>query len=286
MGFSLPMAKLADIPYLIHLLDDESDTVREHVRKQLKLLGRRHEAELRDRIQTLTQPQQKDLKTILFELREENYETHGWDWLEIEDERKAQEEALTWLSYLGSEAEDQDLSQQLDQLTEKYLSGKRKHNLVSSLFWFLFEEESFSAPKDQFYHPENSNLVRVIQRKKGLQISLSMIAVCMARRLDMPLYGFNMPGHFLIMQDLGNDYRVYDPFSKGESIPKQTITYIQRMMSQRSRPQMIGKASTDQIVMRVFRNLLNSYQRQENNLMYERYQEKFNELKVRIKERR
>lgn len=281
------MAKITDIPYLVHLLDDESPSVREQVRQELMGLGQEEESVLMPFLTDPSFPQIKReaLGNILEQLRLENYSHNSWNWLNEEDERIAQEEALSWLAYLSLDYREKSLSNMLDELAEKFLNtGMAVH--VPNLFKFLFEIEGFGQPEDQFYLPQNSNLIQVLENKAGLQISLTMIVVFVARRLGLPLYGYNMPGHFLILHELENDFRVYDPFNKGEQIPRQTITYIQRMMVQRAKPLSIGKASTEQIVFRAFRNFMNSYQRQENHKMYDLFNEKFLEVKEAIREKK
>lgn len=280
------MAKITDIPYLVHLLDDESPSVREQVKQELKGLGKADESALMPFIdnEEIGVPSRDILQEIIEELRLQKYEKNALNWLQEEDERKAQEEALSWLSYLSRDQQAESLTALLDELTDKFLKIGKAIN-VDALFKFLFEDEGFSQPEDQFYKPENSNLIQVIQRKQGLQLSLTMIAVFIARRLGLPLYGFNMPGHFLILNEQGRKYRVYDPFGKGQEIPTQTITYIQRMMAQRSKPMSVGKAATEQIVFRVFRNFMNAFQRQENQKMYGLFNEKYERLKGVIREK-
>lgn len=280
------MAKTTDIPFLIHLLDDETPAIREQVRKELKELGQEEESVLMPFLnkEEISPLKRNTLHHLLEEIRLEKYADYGWDWLKESDERKAQEEALSWLAYLGMDHQEESLPLLLDELTQKFLGSGRLVD-VPNLLSFVFEDECFAQPDEQFYLPENSNLVQVIERRQGLQISLTMIVVFMARRLDLPLYGFNMPGHFLILHELGSDFRYYDPFSNGGQIPRQTIRYIQQLMTQRSRPMSIGKASTEQIVIRVFRNFMNAFQKQEDQPMYELFNEKFQELKGMIREK-
>ncbi|MCI4669599.1 MAG: transglutaminase-like domain-containing protein [Bacteroidia bacterium] len=278
------MAKIADIPYLIHLLDDETPYVRRQVRSELKGLWEKGQSSLKPLLDEVDSTSRDALLEVFKEFQLERFQDDPYNWVNESDPRKAQEEALEWLGYLTLEPHDKSLKELLDGLAKKFIAQQRP-NHVKELFKFLFEEEGFSQPEDQFYHPRNSNLVQVIQNKKGLQISLSMIAVFMGRRLELPLYGFNMPGHFLIYQEFENDFRVYDPFNQGTQIPRQTILYIQRLMSQRTQPLHVGPSSTIEIVYRVFRNYINSYKRQENQEMLELFQEKFEELQQVMRQR-
>jgi regulator of sirC expression with transglutaminase-like and TPR domain len=63
--------------------------------------------------------------------------------------------------------------------------------------------------------PQNANLIRVIERRKGLPVTLAILYIHAARAQGWSATGINFPGHFLIRLE-GNDGRVIlDPFNGG-----------------------------------------------------------------------
>src|SRR5690606_38657912 len=65
----------------------------------------------------------------------------------------------------------------------------------------LFSVEGFRPDNRRFYDPENSYVNRVIERRTGIPITLSVIYLLVAERLDPPISGVAVPGHFLVRYD-------------------------------------------------------------------------------------
>ena len=80
----------------------------------------------------------------------------------------------------------------------------------------LFDTLGFRGNKQDYYNPDNSFLHRVIERKLGIPISLSVVYLAIARRLNFPMVGVGMPGHFLIRPEFENVGIFVDPFNRGE----------------------------------------------------------------------
>jgi regulator of sirC expression with transglutaminase-like and TPR domain len=70
-----------------------------------------------------------------------------------------------------------------------------------------------SGNREHYYEPENSYLDVVLERGTGLPITLSVAAIEIGRRLDVPIVGIGLPGHFLIRQAPHDVYG--DPFNAG-----------------------------------------------------------------------
>lgn len=89
---------------------------------------------------------------------------------------------------------------------EPTLAGLRRH---------LFEDLGFAGNREEYGDPRNSFLDQVLDRRKGIPISLSVVTVEVGRRLGVPLVGVGMPGHFLVgvVDDPGT---FLDPFGGGE----------------------------------------------------------------------
>lgn len=59
-------------------------------------------------------------------------------------------------------------------------------------------ELDFQQDDDTPLRPHAALLHRVLQRRRGQPLSLAVLALEMARRLEIPLLGVNFPGHFLL----------------------------------------------------------------------------------------
>ena len=82
---------------------------------------------------------------------------------------------------------------------------------IERLNGFLFVEQGFTGDRDDYYDPRNSYLNDVLDRRKGIPISLSMVYCELAQRLALPVYGVSFPGHFLA-RHLGEPDVIIDPY--------------------------------------------------------------------------
>jgi regulator of sirC expression with transglutaminase-like and TPR domain len=89
-------------------------------------------------------------------------------------------------------------------------------NIIQSLNEVLFIQEGLRGNNEDYYDPRNSYLNEVLDRKTGIPISLSVIYMEVARRLDFPIQGVGLPGHF-ILKCSNADLELYiDAFDQGK----------------------------------------------------------------------
>jgi len=76
---------------------------------------------------------------------------------------------------------------------------------------FLFGSGLFAGDDSDYHHWRNSCLDRVIETRRGMPITLAVVAIEVARRVGVRLAGVGMPGHFLV-GDPGDPTWFADPF--------------------------------------------------------------------------
>ncbi len=81
----------------------------------------------------------------------------------------------------------------------------------------LFRGEQFRGNRTEYYDPRNSYLDQVLERRLGIPLSLSVLAMEVGRRIDVELVGVGMPGHFLV-RDASDPDVFFDPFAGGEKL--------------------------------------------------------------------
>lgn len=87
---------------------------------------------------------------------------------------------------------------------------------IAALNRHLFSELGFRGNRENYYDPRNSYLNDIIERRVGLPITLSLVYLSVGRRLDLPLYGVGLPGHFLVKWQDDESIVLIDPFNEGE----------------------------------------------------------------------
>jgi regulator of sirC expression with transglutaminase-like and TPR domain len=85
---------------------------------------------------------------------------------------------------------------------------------MNTLSQHLFDDVGFQGNTRDYYSPRNSYLNQVLERKLGIPITLSLVYVEVGKRLDIPLVGVGLPGHFLVRHRDVADLFV-DPFNRG-----------------------------------------------------------------------
>ena len=80
---------------------------------------------------------------------------------------------------------------------------------------FLFEEEGFRGNAEDYYDPRNSCLNDVLDRKLGIPITLSILAMELGRRLALSIHGVGLPGHFVVRAEIDGEGILLDPFNAG-----------------------------------------------------------------------
>jgi regulator of sirC expression with transglutaminase-like and TPR domain len=79
----------------------------------------------------------------------------------------------------------------------------------------LFDVEGFRGNLEDYYDSQNSYFNRVLDRRVGIPISLSLLYLEVGRRMDLPLVGVGLPGHFLVKLAGAHEEVLVDPFYQG-----------------------------------------------------------------------
>ncbi|NDE90028.1 MAG: hypothetical protein EB059_02655 [Alphaproteobacteria bacterium] len=76
----------------------------------------------------------------------------------------------------------------------------------------LVHHYGFMGDRDSYNSLENANLMRVIDRRKGLPVALGILYLHIARKLKWNMVGLSFPGHFLLRLETGGERAILDPF--------------------------------------------------------------------------
>ena len=94
---------------------------------------------------------------------------------------------------------------------------------IQLLSHFLFEQKGFEGNREEFSDPRNSFLNEVIDRRRGIPITLSVIYIEVGRRLGLNLYGVGFPTHFLVKAVDERGELIIDPFYDGAILTLEEI---------------------------------------------------------------
>src|SRR4029453_5021658 len=88
--------------------------------------------------------------------------------------------------------------------------------VIDALNTCLFVEEGFRGDTEEYFDPRNSFLNEVLDRKRGIPITLSVIYMEVAARLGYSMRGVGFPGHFIGRHATEGRDILIDPFHQGE----------------------------------------------------------------------
>jgi regulator of sirC expression with transglutaminase-like and TPR domain len=94
--------------------------------------------------------------------------------------------------------------------------------VIAALNAVLFQEEVFRGNTVDYYSPRNSFLQHVLDRQLGIPISLALVYMEVGRRVEFPLFGVGMPGHFLLKHyDVDGRSTLIDVFERGSIVTEE-----------------------------------------------------------------
>jgi regulator of sirC expression with transglutaminase-like and TPR domain len=152
---------------------------------------------------------------------------------------------------------------QLNELASRLGDRLRNFNdgrdFVETAERFLFGEMGFHGNENDFFDPLNSCLNQVLERRTGLPITLSVMYMEVARRLQMPVFGIGLPRHFVLQFDDGNYSTFIDPFNGGRAITARDCFALAGTGV--ADPALLQRVSKKQIAVRMLQNLHRVYVR-------------------------
>jgi regulator of sirC expression with transglutaminase-like and TPR domain len=86
---------------------------------------------------------------------------------------------------------------------------------AASLSQVLFGTYGYAGDQLTYDDLQNANLMRVIDRRKGLPVALGILAIHAGRAQGWAMSGLAFPGHFLIRLERRGERLVLDPFNRG-----------------------------------------------------------------------
>lgn len=253
------MTKRQQLPYLLKLLDDESPVVRENVFRELEGLGTGLEEEI-FLLHYETTPEQHTLLNPLFARNRATVLTTSWpEWFDVEDDKLQLEFAMRLLAeYQLGHRSTGVLTQRLDTLAEECRAAGATGDALA-LSRFLFKEMGLHGVSEHsYYSPLNSNLIVVLDEKKGIPLSLSCIYLLVADRVGLMVEGCNFPGHFLTIAIQPERRLVVDCFNNGRTLEASDLDTIKASISMEDILRL--QCGTPVMITRALRNLIAAYQ--------------------------
>ena len=167
----------------------------------------------------------------------------------------------------------QDLEQLYYEVWLEHNPDAHVYDQIKFINSVLFSKLKFRANTKNFHAPANSMINVVMQTKKGNPLSLSVIYMLIAQKLDLPVYGVNLPNMFILTYKTEEMQFYINTFNRGLIFSKEDIDSYITQINLAPRPIYYEPCSHTDIIIRSLRNLTISFEKLDDHAKAEEIKE-------------
>jgi regulator of sirC expression with transglutaminase-like and TPR domain len=153
-----------------------------------------------------------------------------------------------------------DAVQELRQDARAAVDRYPRADPVETVLEVVFEDHGYDGDRENYYDPRNSFLNDVIERRRGIPITLSLVLLEAARGANVPLVGIGFPGHFLVCHPPSQRY--LDVFRQGLVLDRVSLLELLRRQGlgpDAWRDDFLAPVTRSQMLSRMLNNLRRHY---------------------------
>lgn len=215
------------ISALINLIDDPDQGIYSHVRQELVSIGESVIPTLENAWEdnSFGGGFQGRIEDIIHEIQFQGIYDRLNEWIKTGSEDLL-EGAMILARYQYPELDEMWIKDQVAQIRNdvwlEINDNLTAFETVKVLNQVFFTMHGFAGDKKNYHSPKNSFVNDVIESKKGNPLLLSIIYMKVAQDLGVPIYGVNLPNHFVLAYV--NKYNLIDSLEEMEE--KSILFYI------------------------------------------------------------
>lgn len=270
---------LKEVIALITLLDDPDEAVYSEVRNRFIVLGPPAIPHLETAWENSFEAlMQKRIEIIIHSIQFEALQKALKDWMH-NDSDDLLKGILLLARYQYADLDEAKIHKQIAQIKQDVwlelhddLTALEKVKIINHI---LFEVHQFGGNITNYHAPQNSFINNVLESKKGNPLMLSVIYAIICKELQIPVYGINLPQHFVLAyvndyanlidvnnKTLSNNILFYiNPFSKGLIFSQKDIDQFLKQLNLDPDNKYYLPCSNIEIVKRCINNLIFSYEK-------------------------
>lgn len=268
------LENLEKINALINLLDDPDEAIFLQVESELLSLGQSIVPQLESHWEkAFDAALQHRIEQIIHKLQLDSVKKAFIVWKESEDHNLL-DAAIILAKYQYADIEENKIHEFVDQLTQDIwielntdYTAMEKAGVLNKIF---FEIYGFSGNKKNFHSPRNCYINNVLESRKGSPISLSLLYLEIANRLKIPIYGVNLPEHFVLaytklpvpfgdLKDQDNILFYINLFNKGSFFQYKDLELFLKQLKLEAKEEFYLPCDSITVVKRLINNLIFCY---------------------------
>jgi regulator of sirC expression with transglutaminase-like and TPR domain len=142
------------------------------------------------------------------------------------------------------------------------LAREGNGSTIRAVSYVLHDKFGYRGNRENYFDGDNTYINRLLERKLGVPMSLSLLYIIIGKRLDLPIYGVALPGHFIV----GCEEKYYDPFNRGRPLTEADCAKLVELHNQEFHAEYLIPATSHQVLRRMLRNLVRVYEKEEDRL--------------------
>jgi len=266
---------------MVSLLDDPDPEIHLRVQQDLDALGVHAVAQLEELwIQTEEVKERRSLEKVIHRLQWNDIQCHLTAWLE--GDRSDLLSALCIIArYQYPNLDEQAVRQTLQAIRIEVWMGLNEQmtalEQVRHLNFVLFRVHKFRGNTDEYLNPNNNFINKVLETRKGNPLMVGLVYMLIAQKLDLPIYGVNLPQHFVLAyleqgsysgQNKSEDFQqgsyrrplfYINAFNMGSVFGKRDVDQFLKMVQVEPQDQFYRACTNTEILLRLCANLESSY---------------------------
>ena len=270
----------SELKALISLLDDPDQTIYDEIKSKLISYGDdvipHLEAAWENSFDHLSQGR---IENIIHFLQFENVKHDLVRWKDSIHQDLI-EAALIIAKYQYSDVDFEKVNSTISQITQDVwlelndkLTALEKVKVLNRI---IFDVHGFYGNTKNINSPQNSYINNVIDTKKGNPITLGIIYLAVCQKLNIPIYGVDVPAHFILAYaNTKEDVLFYlNVFNRGTVFSKHDIDQFLQQLKKEPKEEYYIPCDNLQVIRRLLQHLIYTYE----NLGYLDKKEELEEL--------
>lgn len=263
------------ISALLHLLSDQDPKIAQTIHKQIVAIGQpaisfleqayreQNNLVVSERLGAVLE----DIKLIEIEQSFKNLATNTGDLIDLEMGAFL----IGKVAYpdLNIQTARHDLETLISDLQQRWDTDLSPRESIHKINEYLFHDLGFKGNTRNYYDPDNSFLHQVLERRVGIPISLSVLYLLIGKRLNVPVVGIGLPGHFVV--GLQSEPLFIDCFNQGALLTQKDCAKFLQKHSVEFEARYLEPTPNHHIVGRMLRNLIAIYQSRDEPEQAERF---------------
>ncbi|MFN0152341.1 MAG: SirB1 family protein [bacterium] len=246
---------------LVSLLDDENQKVARIVRERILEAGPEAKPFLAVALESQIEPVRVRARSILDEITMDEAEAAIEVFARSPIDAAGLETGAFLISRIGYPDLDREhcdrlLAEMAATLRERLAGLRRGRDILGAFAQTLFDEFGFSGNSLDYYDADNSYMNRVLDRRTGIPITLSLVYLFLARRVGLKMEGVGFPGHFVVRFSCSDEEHFVDAFSRGRILSRSDCARFLTAAGFEPRPEHFVPSPPREILCRMLRNLV------------------------------